>query len=346
LTWRSTKTIIPNLQLPKTKAAEFYAASKEMRQFQEKPVLGKCMFWCGVCETPPIGSHLLARSWLALIADKFNHIVQLQIATKNLCDQPAQVIPQMVGINNITIFPGFCEKHDNEVFACLEKSAFTASREQLITLRCRSVCREACIKHQMVACNLQRFSAEAAPISFREHVFAEMTRCIRLLAEKQSLETALTDGTNCLDSYVVRFAKLPSVLVSTTGHPLFTFTGRLLEYREEWMTLSVIPGETGGWAIFSWPKNAPKNSSLLVKSLPKVPRDLQTTGLINYIFEVSENHAVSPSWWNSLKNEHRGTLIKYFGRSFISRGAWPPAYKFHPPATALADWQPEEGSYV
>jgi hypothetical protein len=119
----------PDTQLPKGKVSEFYTAAKEMRLFQKKPVLGRCMFWSGDCDAVLIGSHLLARSWLERIADETNHIVQLEIATDNLGNQPAQITARQVGINSATTFPGFCEKHDNEVFACLERNTFTASQD-------------------------------------------------------------------------------------------------------------------------------------------------------------------------------------------------------------------------
>jgi len=337
----------PDTQLPKEKLAEFYAGIKELHDFQKKPVLDRCMFWSGACNEPPIGSHLLARSWLGHIADNTNHVVQIGFGTDNIGNQPAQIIERRMGISNATTFPGFCEKHDSEMFACLETSPFTADPEQLLALRYRSVCREACAKHQMVGCHLPRALDEAAPSMFAMSIVAEMRRCILLLAEKQALEEMMGAGKKSLASYVVRFARIPSVLASATIHPLVTFTGRALEFRQEWITVSVIPTTTGGWAVFSWLKNAPKNSSLLVKSFTKVPREFQTEALLNLVFEASENHAISPTWWASISDYHRRDLMKRFGRSFAVKG------DNRPPATTLAvssgqwvDWLPAEAGYV
>jgi hypothetical protein len=124
-----------DLQLPKEKVGMFYDLTKELRHFTKKPVLGRCMFWSGNCDSSPIGSHLLARSWLEQIADEKNHVIQFEFSTKDIGNQPAQIIPKLIGINNATIFPGFCEKHDDQVFASLEKCTFTASQEQLLRLR-------------------------------------------------------------------------------------------------------------------------------------------------------------------------------------------------------------------
>jgi hypothetical protein len=338
---------VPETQLPKEKLAEFYDIAKEMRLFQKKPVLEKCMFWSGDCVSPPIGSHLLARSWLEQIADNTNHVVRFVMATENLGNQPAQISARRVGVNVATTFPGFCEKHDNEMFSCLEKSPFIASREQLIALRYRSVCREACIKHQMVGFSLPRALAENVPPSFSMHVAAEFKRCISLLAEKQTLEKTMLNSGNSIDSYVVKFAIKPSVLVSATIYPLVSFTGRVFEFRQEWMTISIIPAEVGGWAIISWPKNAPKNSSLFAKSFAKIPKENQTVALLNFIFEASENHAISPAWWASLTNSQQHNLIKRFGRSFAVTGDnRPPANTLLVSEKSWVDWQPISAGYV
>lgn len=334
-------------QLPKTRLADFYQAAKEMRDFQKKPLLGKCMFSTGNCDSAPIGSHLLSRSWLETIADDSKHVIQINIGTENLGNQPASIVARRIGINGATTFPGFCEKHDNEVFACLEKEPFTASLEQIIALRYRSVCREACAKHQMVSCNLPGALSEAAPPQFATFAVAEMRRCMLLLAEKQALEEMLLKSKKSLASYVIRFAVTPSVLASATIYPLVTFTGRVLDFRQEWITISIIPCVVGGWAVFTWARNAPKNSTLLVKSFTKVPSAFQTEALLNLVFEASENHAISPKWWEGLSDFRKRNLISRFGRTFADkRDNRPPADTLRVSSKQWVDWQPTEAGYV
>ena len=59
---------VQNAKVPKENVAECYSALRELRAHKQNPVLGKCMFWADHCATPPIGSHLLSRSWLEQIA--------------------------------------------------------------------------------------------------------------------------------------------------------------------------------------------------------------------------------------------------------------------------------------
>jgi hypothetical protein len=346
---------IQSTKVPKEKAAEYYSALAELKAHKRKPVLGKCMFWGDNCKAPPIASHLLSRSCLEQVADSTHHVVQFRLTTEDRVNKPGRLEAHRVGINEATTFPGFCEQHDNELFACLERQPFSATREQLLTLAYRSICCEACAKHQVVACNWERASSQLewalktdqeAPPRFAFAMEREKTRCIQLLGQKSALEAMLRNKRDSLISYVVRFARRPTVLLSTTICPSVTFTGRILEPRLDWLSVSIIPGGDGGWAVFTWDKSAPKNPSLLVKSFVKLAKEFQTAALLNFAFEASENHAIAPQWWESLSPEWQNDLFRRFGRSFKRDGDRPTANTLVPPKTAWVDWQPVEGKSV
>lgn len=346
---------IQSTKVPKEKVAEFYTALGELRAYERKPVLGKCMFWSAKCKAPPISSHLLSRSWLAQIADRSGHIIQFRLTMQDRVNKPGRLEAHRVGINEATTFPGFCGQHDNELFACLEKQPFSATREQLLALAYRSICCEACAKHQVVGCNLERASKQLqwaletnqeAPPEFAFHMELEKVRCIQALVYKSALEEIHRNKQRSLAGCVVRFAERPTVLVSTTINPLVTFTGRVLDSRWEWLTASIIPDNHGGWAIFAWDKSAPKNASLLVKSFARIPKELQTVALLNFVFEVSENFAITPHWWQSLSPERQNHVFRRYGSSFKRGFEKPAADVFLPRGRAWVDWQPIEAEYV
>lgn len=272
---------ISTAKVPKEKVAGFYSALGELHAYERKPVLGKCMFWSDRCPASPIASHLLSRVWLEQIADGSNHVVQFRLAMNDCANKPPRLEAHPVGINEATTFPGFCEQHDNDLFSCLEKQAFAATRAQLLAL-----------------------------------------------------------------AYVVRFAKQPTVLVSTTINPLVTFTGRLLDSRWDWLTASIIPSSGGGWAVFTWSKSAPKNPSLFTKSFANIAKESKTAALLNFVLESSNQFAMSPEWWESLSPERQNDLIRRFGRSFQRGLGRPAANTLLPPKTAWLDWQPVEARYV
>ena len=346
---------IQSQRIPREKVTEYYSALREQSEFRSKAVLGKCMFWAENCPTPPIASHLLSRSWLGQIADPSRQVTQFQLTTDDRVNRPGRIEAHGVGINKALRFPVFCQAHDDELFACLEKRQFSATHEQLHALAYRSVCCEACAKHQVVDCHRDRAAIQMeralksnreVPPRFALHIEMEKHRCIQLFLRKFGLEEMWRHGRDSTASYVVRFACRPTVLVSTTITPTVTFSGRALESRRDWISLSIIPGATGGWAVFTWDKSAPKNASLFVKSFAKVAKELQTVALLIFILESSDNFALAPQWWNSLSPERQKDLLRRFGRSFTRDFEKPGANTLRPPKSPWVDWQPMEANYI
>jgi len=313
------------------------------------------MFWGDHCAVPPVASHLLSRFWLEQIADDSHEVVQFRITTEDRMNKPGRIEAYPAGINKATTFPGFCQPHDNELFACLEKETFSATQEQLRALTYRSICCETCAKHQIVDCQWERADTQMqwaleteqqAPPSFAFHVMGEMNRCIRLFADKSHLETMWRSGRESISGYVVRFTKRPTVLCSTTINPLVSFTGRVLDSRWDWISISIIPSADGGWAVFSWDKSAPKNPSLFVKSFAKIPKHLQTIALLDCVFESTEYFAIAPEWWAKLSLEVQQHLFRRYGYG-LKRGVEKAASGALLPSTKpWEDWEPIEAKYV
>lgn len=320
----------------------------QMRAFEKRAALGKCMFWSADCTDTPIASHLIPESWLRKIADSTYHIVQFELVANNVARNGVTMEARRRGVDEkpAVTFPGFCNTHDNALFRCLEQNEFTGTPEQLLALTYRSTCREACAKHQMVACHLPRALDAAAPPFFTMQAVSEMKNCLRLLAWKQSLEEVLSGGRNEIAAFVVEFAARPSVLASVTFSFPMTFTGRKLDARYEWLTLSILPSGNAGFAVFTWSKRAPKNPSLLVKSFNTIPRELQSAALVNLVLEVTESFFVSPEWWNGLPKPCQQALLERYSRSLTSGDPAPLAGSLIPKLPSIVDWRIVNAAYA
>jgi hypothetical protein len=331
------------------KLGEFFGVMKEMQAAQQRGVFGQCMSSLDECREPPISSHVLAESWLRNIADATRHVIKFEITTNNLAKSGVRIEPRRVGVGEKTAvtFPGFCRRHDSELFSCLETAEFTATPAQLLALTYRSVCREACAKYQMVKCHLPRALDKEAPLFLTEKVVTEFKNCIRLLARKQELEKSLAIPANEIAAYVVEFARRPTMLVSVTFSIPVTFTGRVLDVeRYDWTTLSIIASEKGGYAIFTWSKRASKNPARLVKSFIAINRELQSSALIYLALEISENFAIAPSWWASLTGPQQGDLLRRFSRSIVANTSKPSIRSLFPKPPGIVDWAIVNASYV
>jgi hypothetical protein len=332
--------------LPVPDLGQYHAALRKLRAFQERGVLNRCLYWSDGCKSPPVSSHSISRCWLEEIADETNHVVTFRFNAEVAGKRPVTIEAERIGINEATVFRGFCGPHDSELFSCLETREFVASPEQLLALAYRSVCREACAKHRMVDFQLNLGMVEDTPTPHGVRTIAEMYRCIQLMTKKQSLEQMRGSAHPGLSSCIVEFACPPTVLVSGTFYPLVTFTGRSLEFREEWITLTILPTGNGAAAVFSWEDAHAKNGPLLVKSFGRVAAHLQTTALLNLVFEASENFAVAPKWWESLSESEKRGLRKRYARSFTMGNDLPPAATLLPGQHPLIDWRPKSIRFV
>lgn len=167
----------------------------------------------------------------------------------------------------------------------------------------------------------------------------------RLLAWKQSLEEMLSSGRSGIAAFVVELTTRPSVLASATFSFPMTFTGRKLDARYEWMTLSILPSGNAGFAVFTWNKCAPKNPFLFVKSFKAIEPRLQSTALLNLVLEVTENIYLAPDWWSSLPQQVQAALLARFSRSLMTGEPAPPAGWLLPKAP-LVDWRIANSFYV
>ena len=167
----------------------------------------------------------------------------------------------------------------------------------------------------------------------------EMYWAVDLLALKQHLEQAIkTHAFDLQDHYVIHFQKTPTLLVSTNFIPLVTATGRTLEVRpKDRLTLNIVPSPSGGYAVFSWSKDSPKNGSLFVKSLINLDSGRLTDVLIRLAFEVSDNVFYSPSWWRTLgRNQDR--LKAAFSRNITMGNDMPPPTLYRESGPPIDDW--------
>lgn len=327
--------------MPREKVAEFYRTLDEARNHLRTNPTCRCMFSPSVCQEPPIVSHLLAESWLRMICDEMNKVVKFELDTHSLDRHNASVQARKVGVAEKTAvtFPGFCRKHDSELFACIENAEFAATSRQLLALSYRSVCRELCTKQQLAAPDLPKALTGNMHPELQQMTLHEAKNCFRLFARKEQLERGFAGQTNDLNGFVVQFASRPEFLASSTFSFPETFSGKRLEARFDWITLSIVPTASGGFAVFTWSKRAPKNSSLLVKSFAKIPRDLQSSALMNLILHVSESFALSPKWWAGITEAQREALLRRFSWSFVRKNPSPPTGSLFPKRPPLVDWK-------
>lgn len=102
------------------------------------------------CSNPPIGSHVIARRTLQLIAENSHVFTWLIPSSREMVNARKAGIPleqlsekpALVGIRNKrkVTDPLFCSEHDSRIFAPLETQEFSFRPEQVLLLAYRASC--------------------------------------------------------------------------------------------------------------------------------------------------------------------------------------------------------------
>lgn len=225
------------------------------------------------------------------------------------------LLPKLIGIKKASTFTGFCGKHDDSVFAPIEKYPFVASQEHSLLLGYRGICRELFTKQAVsdLAPYLRTLD-RGRNIGFQRLLQNQLSQL------SSGTEAGLRDIKQCKSEYdaallskddsqafyyVINFSDTPDIMCSGGQFPEIDFNGKSLQNladlnaKLDHLTFSIIATENGGAAVFSWLGDSPA-SIQLVRSLHSQSDSEIPHSLVRYVFEFFENAFFSPDWWDSM----------------------------------------------
>ncbi|OHD60653.1 MAG: hypothetical protein A2014_11470 [Spirochaetes bacterium GWF1_49_6] len=95
------------------------------------------------CTEFAIESHSLQKALLKLIADNTNHVIRIKITADYKPNGTIKKQTERIGVNEASVFLGYCAKHDAEIFLPIEQDKIDVQNiEQNFLLLFRSVARE------------------------------------------------------------------------------------------------------------------------------------------------------------------------------------------------------------
>ena len=316
---------------PISNYGDIHAAYGELRKWKSRSPLDRCLWWRTQCNEP-IGSHSLSKCWLRTIAPEGNAIV-LRLNADKVGKQPTSFKDQLDGVNRISVFKGFCNQHDNDLFLPIDSLVFELSNDNCSRVSYRAVCRDVCSKYAASGALLQTPGAFRSdqPTKFEERTYLMMYECIELLCLKQAYE-AVFDNPEVrgpVEHAVLMFDIRIPFCGTATFRPYVTATGRSLKPDKSWMTITVLPFKAGSIAILSTDRQHPKNGNLITKSLNSIQDAHLADSLLRFMIEHGENLTFDPSWWRSLTEGQKTDLRRLAFRSIRFGSEVPSSNLFH-----------------
>jgi len=291
----------------------------------------------GTCEGVIGRSHTISKSQsLSFIAEN-EHLLVRQVnlfagSQNNVLDI------KLTGINEALSFPGFCNKHDNDLFQSLDTLPFMATPEQLFMQAYRCACREYYFK----SCQVEAFldAKEIAELQGLpkdkeyklspqfEIIKASMTQGLAdAVASKNKFETRLAHGEYWrMRSYIIHSSSSPVFACAGGFSPDYLSNGETLQdftdfnASLEQLYVSVIPDQTGIFVVLSFFDDGSMAPTRFIEDL--VASSNLATRVAWMCMTRLENLAMKPSWWKSLPEATREKIndaVHYNADVFDSR---------------------------
>lgn len=251
----------------------------------------------------------------------------------NELKKTGNIHPVLVGINQATIFNGFCSKHDSELFSQIENQDLVLIPKSIFLIGYRGVCRELYTKSMQT--KHQDFLVQHATKG--QTGLNQLSRQLwnNSIAFSQDLGLKdINDGKNKYDDILLNESfenieyhyfiinKAPEILSTGASLPIMGFNGETITNYDEMsndqrlpdITFSILKYSDKGIILFTWMRGDNKSrqlvDSLLNYDIARIPN-----AIVRYCFTHIENTALKPSWWNNLPTVHANRLIQILNES-------------------------------
>lgn len=297
------------------------------------------------CSGKVIDSHTIQRKGpLARVVDGSGHVLHFEMS-----DDGTGLHVQSIGWRKASIFPGYCSRHDSEIFKPIENARFDGGREQCVLLAFRNLCNEIYRKQALIESLqfqknvLDRGRDLDSQINIQYSCNENIKRQSKSLEESKGLraiiETAVVSRNfNELDFACYFFEGDISVVSSSVFQCEFDFQGNILvdlwdmRVDAELLSHSIVNTENGGAVVFVWQKGG-AHAKAVVESFDKIPDDEKGDVFVQYCFVNAENTYFSKAWWESLPSYQKARISSYASALYYKGGA------FTANKPRLVDWK-------
>ena len=279
------------------------------------------------CKKRPIGSHVIARKTLGLIAEKSHVKTWLEVSAWDMkrsykagrsLDQLYEE-PVCVGIadtNKVTL-PLFCKDHDNQVFAPLERGKFSFQPEQVVLLAYRALCSmtlgvSSTVRILSVAEQHGYHHSLGEPERFQRLQRFQMTD-LMVNVRQYYAQIHLTHDYNQLGWSIYLVNMQPCIAATYALIPvdnddaLAIINGSQTVTVEDAVSFSFLPYQplSSSICVISWLRGSQRAQRFMtLNRVNELSEKEQNDLFLGLAFE-SPTLYISPQWWQSLSDDER-----------------------------------------
>ena len=223
-----------------------------------------------------------------------------------------------VGIRKASTFNGFCNYHDDQLFAPIEKRSLTLNRENALLLAFRGMSIHMYYKRRRNETDLfDNIPNHLIPLELKrndEMIRFGLNRLLHFAEQTydQMGKAILQRHFSNAYYYALILDRVPDVLCSEASIINFGFDGSLVREKLQpcdFMTLSLLPyRQSFGIAIFAWHGKCKTNENFL-RSLMSLGKREVPDAILGFVFHHLKNFYFAPKWWGQLSEEKKSCLM-------------------------------------
>lgn len=261
---------------------------------------------------------------LAAIAEA-GHVLTVKPSMKELIKTEGKPAPRKIGVNNASVFPGFCSKHDNDIFKPIERKSLSLTNEAAFLFSYRAIAYEQFAKAAQFKGNeIQREADRGHPFQIQVMIQTSINSMMAGImigmrdvdGWKRKFDDRLLSGAR--DDFhflAIRFDQVLPIVACGAFHPEFDLQGnplqRLgrdnLDFDHITLTVTTFEGQTT--MVFGWIGNDGGTARALANSFHWVDDHRKADALVRLLFTQLDNLYLRPSWWESIPVADQNTFI-------------------------------------
>ncbi len=277
----------------------------------------------GECDGGIIKAHTVSRGPNLTKIAKGGHVLHYAASISDMNKNGGKLSVKKIGINDASVFYGFCSKHDRELFSCIENEAFTGRPDQCLAVAYRTMSRELYGKDAGAHLRETLREADKGMKSFNQIMLQKILDEIdtgneaarrELKATHDALTTALVDARpDILSSVVFKFAKPLPFMFAGAWSPFTDLNGGELQkgYVDELLEqifVSSFAGDTSAMICVSWRNISDAPGHVIANQLLALPDDQRASACLQLVMKHVENVFFNPDWFQALGDKQKVRL--------------------------------------
>lgn len=333
------------------------AVAANRKAFQQK----KC--WAenvglGPCQGPIIRAHTVSKgSNLRKIA-RDGHVLHYSASIAELTKNGGKLSVKPIGINEASVFNGFCANHDQVLFSCIENEPYSGRPDQNLAVAYRTLSRELFGKDAMAEMKTILRGADKGrdlPTQINLQAVIGQLDAGNAAARRELRAThdALTDALVHqrpaeLRSFVIEFDGWLPVMFAGAWSPFTDLHGAPLQigYVDELLQqvfFASFVGDPGDFICVSWRETPDAPGKVIADQIDALSDDKKANLCLQFVVKHIENIFFNPTWFEGLNQRHSAFLDSLAFDGIDILGA-PPAVALKPdlalvlPKTICSKW--------